>query len=72
MSKVMTKEEFKKRWESSYDGGGINLNDIADCAEAWGIASCPRTMPILLVRYLVLKAAGTNDCEDYEVENFNE
>lgn len=28
----MTKEEFKVRWESNENGGGITFNDIANCA----------------------------------------
>lgn len=31
----MTKDEFKARWESNEDGGGINFDDIAECAKAW-------------------------------------
>lgn len=66
--KKMTKSEFKKRWESGDDGGGINYDDIADCAKEWGIAARPMIMPIHLVRYRVLKAAGTNDAEDFAPE----
>jgi hypothetical protein len=32
----MTKQEFKERWESSPDGGGITFDDIAKCAKEWG------------------------------------
>jgi len=62
---AMTKEEFKKRWESDEHGGGITFDDIADCAVAWGIAAKPKIRPIGLIRYQVLKAANTNDCEDF-------
>jgi hypothetical protein len=62
----MTKEEFKRRWESDDSGGGITFNDIADCAEAWGICATPRTNPINLVRYKVLAAAQTIDAEEYK------
>ena len=68
----MTKNEFKKRWESDEDGGGICFNDIADCAVAWGICSTPRTKQIGRVRYLVLKAAGTDDAEEFNPENDND
>ncbi len=65
---AMTKAEFKARWESGEDGGGICFNDIADCAKAWGIAGTPRICPIDKIRYQVLKAAGTNDAEEYAPE----
>lgn len=62
----MNKEEFKKRWESDEQGGGINFDDIAECAVAWGIAAKPRIMEkIEQVRYMVLKAADTNDAENF-------
>ena len=61
----MTKQEFNQRWESDESGGGINFDDIADCAKAWGIASTPRTLQMDRVRYLVLKAAGTKDAEEF-------
>lgn len=34
----MTKEKFKKRWESNDNGGGITYEDIAKCAIKWGIS----------------------------------
>ena len=61
----MTKDEFKKRWESNDNGGGITFNDIAECAVAWGVCSKPKVRPMDEVRYLVLKAAGTNDYEEF-------
>jgi len=64
--KKMEKHEFKARWESDETGGGINYDDIAECAKAWGIASKPRTMPIDKIRYLVLRAADTNDAEEFK------
>ena len=64
----MTRKEFKKRWESNKNGGGITLNDIANCAIACGICSSPRTMRTETVLYLVLAAANTNDCEEYDPE----
>lgn len=73
----MTKAEFKIRWESNDDGGGITFDDIAKCAVEWGINSRPKISPISKVVYAVLKAAGTNDCEKYnpdieEVEEYDE
>ena len=65
----MTKEEFKIRWESSDDGGGITFDDIANCAIKWGINSRPKISPIDKVFYAVLKAAQTNDCEEYNPDN---
>lgn len=61
----MTKEEFKKLWEANSCGSGITYDDIAECAIAWGISSHPRTRPIDEITYRVLKAAQTNDAEEY-------
>ena len=58
MDKAMTKEEFKARWESNEEGGGITFDDIADCAKAWGLYSRPKCAPINLVTYNVCKAAN--------------
>lgn len=65
---MMTKQQFKSRWESDDNGGGITFDDIADCAKAWGLFSTPRTCRIDLVRYRVLKAAGTVDAEEFAPE----
>ena len=65
---AMTKEEFKQRWESNADGGGITFDDIADCAKAWGLFITPRINPIDRVRYRVLVAAGTVDAEEFKPE----
>ena len=65
MKNIMTKQEFKVRWESNDNGGGITFDDIADCAVSWGINKCPRISRIYTVRYSVLKAAGTIDAEDF-------
>ena len=64
----MEKHEFKARWESDDNGGGITFDDIAECAIKWGIARTPRIMQIDRVRYLVLKAADTNDAEEFAPE----
>jgi len=61
----MTKEEFKNRWEGDIQAGGINFNDIAECAVAWGLFSRPKTCRVDVVRYQVLKAAGTVDAEEF-------
>ena len=57
----MTKQEFKKRWESSGEGSGITYNDIAICAIEWGISPRPRTRPLDEIRSLVLAAAGIEE-----------
>jgi hypothetical protein len=54
----MTKVEFKRRWESDDNGGGITFDDIADCAKAWGLFPVPRIHQIDKVAEAVLKAAG--------------
>lgn len=61
----MTKEEFKKRWESDDNGGGITMDDIADCAKDWGISERPKIRPMQLIRYQVLVAADVNDAEEF-------
>jgi hypothetical protein len=64
----MTKKEFKLRWESDDDGGGITYEDIANCAKAWGLSSSPRIKNIDRITYLVLKEAKVVDAEDYNPE----
>jgi hypothetical protein len=68
----MTKEEFKEKWESNDEGGGITFDDIADCAISWGISKYPKTRPINLIRYQVLQAANTNDYQEYDPFNDEE
>lgn len=53
---TMTKEEFKRRWET--DNPPIMNDDCADCAIAWGLCRHPRTMPIMDVVLMVLKHVG--------------
>lgn len=65
----MTKSEFKTRWESNNDGGGITYDDIAECYVKWGLGSTPRTRPLDLVRYRVLLAAKTVDAEEFNPDN---
>lgn len=62
---VYTKEDFKRLWEANSAGSGITYDDIADCAVAWGISYNPRLGPINEIKYRVLKAAQTNDAEEY-------
>lgn len=61
----MTKDEFKTRWESDDEGGGINFDDIAACAQEWGLFATPKIHLMHEVLYAVLKAAGTIDAEAY-------
>lgn len=65
MKGTMTKQDFKTKWESNTDGGGITFDDIAECAREWGIAATPRIKPIDEIRYKVLKAANTIDADEY-------
>lgn len=67
MTRYMTKTEFKSRWESNETGGGITWNDIAECAKAWGLFYNPRIADMYKVRLAVLKAAKTNDWEEYNI-----
>jgi hypothetical protein len=69
---AMSKEEFKWRWELDDEGDGINFDDIADCAVAWGLFRTPRTSRIDLVRYRVLKAANVVDAEAYNTNREEE
>ena len=55
---IYTKEKFKELWDLNDEGGGITLDDIADCAKDWGIAKRPKIMPIIQVQSAVLAAAG--------------
>ena len=69
---AMTKQEFKARWEGDDDGGGINFDDIAECAKAWGLFRTPRIARIDAVRYQVLKAADVEDAEAYNPDTEEE
>lgn len=64
----MTKKEFKTRWESDEDGGGITFDDIAKCAVEWGISPRPKIRPLDLIMYQVLSEAKVNDAEEYKTE----
>lgn len=57
----MTKEQFKKRWESNDSGGGITFDDVADCAKDWGICENPMTGDMVSVLAKVLEACGIKD-----------
>lgn len=59
----MTREEFKKRWDSDDSGGGITFEDVAICAKDWGLSSRPKTRNIHEVLEMVLSAAGVDDEE---------
>ena len=61
----MTKKQFKKRWESNENGGGINFDEVAECAKAWDIAATPKIRPIDEILYKVLLAAGMKDAEEF-------
>lgn len=55
---IMTKEEFKRRWEKDENGDGITIDDCADCYVAWGLGQRPRIRPINNVVDAVVRAAG--------------
>jgi hypothetical protein len=68
----LTKEEFKKRWDSNEDGGGITFEDIADCAIDWGLCLNPKMHTIHGIMDMVLDAAGCDqgcDLNFYEKHN---
>jgi hypothetical protein len=65
----VNRQDFKTRWESDENGGGITFDDVAACYVAWGIGSAPRTKPIGKVMFSVLKAAATVDADDFDTEN---
>lgn len=54
----MTKEEFKERWDSNDDNGGITFDDIANCAIEWGICSSPKAKRIDVIANKVTKFAN--------------
>ena len=54
----MTKAEFAERWDSDDDGGGITMDEVADCAVAWGLYSSPKIHPINDVLNAVVKESG--------------
>ena len=65
---VMTKEEFKARWESDENGGGILFDDVAKCAIAWGISSRPKTENIHKLLDKDLDAANCNEKPSKETQ----
>ncbi len=67
----MTVEEFKMRWDSDDDGGGITNDDCADCSVKWGLCSQPRTKTIHQIRAMVTKHANTEDKEYWQKEGYN-
>jgi hypothetical protein len=61
----MTKAEFRQRWESGPDGGGITNDDCADCAKAWGLFDTPRIHELSKVVDAVVKAACVTEEKEY-------
>lgn len=59
-------------WEADDNCGGITFDDVAKCAKSWGLFSVPRIHKIDRVLYAVLKAAGTNDAEEFNPENIDD
>lgn len=58
---AMTKEEFKRRWELNDSGDGITYDDIAECAEKWGLYKTPKIHSLEEVTQKVLRSANC-DC----------
>lgn len=58
---IMTKEEFRRRWNKDDNGDGITNDDCADCYVCWGLGAHPRTRPIAEVVDAVCKAAGVDE-----------
>ena len=63
---AFTKKEFKRLWESNDSGGGITVDDVADCAKAWNLFDRPKTCAMSHVLYAVLVAANVKDLENYK------
>lgn len=62
----MTKEEFKKLWESGdEEDSEITFDDIANIAKEWWLFENPKLCDINIVRYAVLKAANCVDAEEF-------
>lgn len=55
---TMTKEQFAERWDSDASGGGISIDEVAECAQAWGLYPTPRIHPMSVVLEAVVKASG--------------
>lgn len=64
----MTPKQFKARWESDDNGGGITFNEVADCAKRWGLHAKPFTQPMGRVLADVLEAANVADFHAPEAE----
>lgn len=62
----MTKQQFKRRWESDAEGGGITYDEIAECAVLWNISSRPKICAIDEITYKVLQAAKCSDAETFK------
>lgn len=58
---VITPDQFKQRWESNSAGGGITFDDIAACAQQWGLFEKPFLHPILEVVEAVCDAADVDE-----------
>lgn len=52
---IYTKEEFKQRYDNDEY---LDLDDIYDCAKAWGLYLFPRTYNVFQVIRKVLKACN--------------
>lgn len=62
----MTKEEFKRRWESNKVADYITYEDIIDCAIEWGISPSPKNEYLDILLYLILCIAQVKDAKKYK------
>ena len=69
---MMTEQEFIDRWNSDAEGGGITLDDVADCAQKWGLVQRPRIRPVDYVLGIVLKHLGLENPHDEKDKNEND
>lgn len=53
----MTKEEFKQKWESDENGGGITNQDIARLYTEWKLGTSPYIKTITYVIWRVCEEA---------------
>ena len=55
---AMTRDQFAARWDKDEHGDNISVDEIAECAQAWGLYAAPPTHPIRVVLAAVVKESG--------------
>jgi hypothetical protein len=53
---ALTKEKFKELWDAPEDN--ISMQDVAECAVAWGLYTKPKSHPLNEVLAAVMEYAG--------------